>query len=132
MYHPTEKKNLTQLEVIELLTLLKDHSEQEVADHFGITHQAVNYYKQKYGVPVNMGKKERNIIIDRIIAQLEKDGTEPMSEKDYKKQESCIPKRFYFKCHTCGFTASENNIQGIRDHLDRCTVRHSLLTEQTI
>lgn len=123
MNHPTDKKNLTQLEVIELLTLLKTESENTIAKHMGRAQSTVHYYKKIYGAFTPE-------IIDRVILQLQRDDMD--SNIDYQKQFECTPKLIFFKCHTCGFVASENNIQGIRDHLDRCEVSHGVLTSQTI
>lgn len=126
MNQPTDKKNLTQLEVIELLTLLKDHTEQNIADHFGMTQPAVSYYRKKYGA-VNPK------VIDRVIIQLNKESVEYGLNVHYEKQDVCISKKFYFKCHDCGFVASENNISGILEHINRCKIKKvSLLTQQKI
>lgn len=125
MNHPTDKKNLTQLEVIELLTLLKTESENTVADHMGIAQSTVHYYKKKYDAFTPE-------IIDRAILQLERENIGDVVETNYRKQAECNPKTFYFKCHTCGFVASENNIQGIREHLDRCDKSRGLLIKQSL
>lgn len=120
-----KKRHLNSLEVIELLGLLKTHSQQEIADHFDISHQGVSYYKDRYDATTPLK-------IDRAIIQLQKDSNE-YAGVDYSKQSLCIPKTFYFKCHNCGFVASELNISGIIEHMERYEKKEiKLLTQQTI
>lgn len=124
MKDPT-KRHLNSLEVIELLTLLKTESHTTIAAHMDISVQTVRFYKRKYCAD----SPQR---IDQIVAQLYRESNEYMGI-DYEQQEICIPKKLYFKCHTCQFSASENNIQGILDHLGRHrSIEKKLLTEQTI
>lgn len=123
MQYPTDKKNLTQLEVIELLTLLKDHSEQEIADHFGMTHQAVNYYKKKYDA--------RSLyVIDRVILQLNKESIE--ESRNYKKQETCVHPHIFFKCPHCLKILGEKDAEQIIEIMKNHIKEQRLLTSQTI
>lgn len=127
MQSPTDKKNLTQLEVIELLTLIKDHTEQEVADHFGMTQPAISYYRTKYGAT-------NPKVIDRIILQLERDGMQDDLGVNYKKQETCTHPHIFFKCPHCKLILGEKDarrmIQILKTHLK--TLKEKKLVEQKI
>lgn len=116
---------MSSIEVVKLLTLLKTHTEEEIAEYFGITQPAVTYFKQRYDATTDAK-------IDKIVAILEKENSDVFGA-NYEDQEQCKPKRFYFKCHDCGFVASEKNIEGILAHIGRHEKKEiKLLTEQTI
>jgi hypothetical protein len=121
MYSPTEKhKNLTRLEVIELLGMLRSDTEIEIAEHFGVTHQTVSYYRRKYNADTPQ-------IIDKVIAQLEK-GEEDTVNHD--KRAACHHHHLVLKCSDCGQVHSEKDADKI---IEMATPNlRGKLTEQTI
>lgn len=125
MQYLIEKRNLKLLEIIEFLNLSKTYTTHELAVHFGITEQTVNYRKRKYGVADDK-------IIDRIIHQLEEESIEGQTEINYKKQETCLHPHIFFKCSHCKIIFGEKDAKKIIEILKIHIKDSKNLIEQTL
>lgn len=104
--------------VLEMLDWFEaEKSYKEIAEHFNISVNSVDYHKRKYNI-TNGNKDRIRIARLKINAELKESGN--FTKDQYANQAICIPTKFYFHCHDCQFTGSENNIDGIKDHLSRC------------
>lgn len=121
---PTSKELLI-LKKIEILNLLRDKTTNEVSVIVGIPLQSVRNYKAHF-------KAYSEEEIDRAIRILEDNLSTTPSIFNYDKQENCEPRRIYFHCYDCSFSATENNLKGIKEHIKRCKVNTKLLTKQSL
>ena len=104
---------LTGMEEIELLTLLKSYNLHETAEILGKPHHSIEYYRRKHQAYT---QDKINRAINKIEQSIQ---SKVLDEVDYEIQANCVPKTFNFTCFDCRFVASENNIAGIREHLDK-------------
>lgn len=122
------KKNLSILQIIELFMLREKYTldeVKEIAEHFGVTQQKILHYIKEYDATTPFKTEV-------VIKQLEEESLELLGI-NYAMQGVCVSKSCYFTCHTCKFTASERNIEGIIEHLTRAHCNPvTNLVEQTI
>lgn len=116
------------LEIIEFFMLRINYSSEElkeIASHFGVTQQKLLHYIKEYDATT---PEKTALAIIRLEIQ-----SDEILGVNYAKQAVCVLKSCIFVCHTCKFTASERNLEGILDHLTRAQCNPTTnLTQQTI
>jgi hypothetical protein len=120
MDRPPFEPVLTQVEIIDLLEFLKTKpSTGAITDKFGLPERTARRYKSKYSNNLDYHIKKLRLELSGELW-------------DYKQQEICEPDKISFKCHSCGFVASENNIPEIMEHLNRKLLSNSILFEKKL
>ena len=117
MPRPPRQRILTPQETIAILHRLNQQSFEEISEMYEIPVKQVKLIRIEHNAISE--EKTRNAIraIENKIAFKNSD---LIPKRDIEKQNKCIPKKIYFKCYTCNFVASENNLDGITEHLERC------------
>lgn len=112
---PLKVRGFTIIAKIEFLEYLRDYGAEQTKVKYEMSPKELKYLKQKH-------QAYDSDKINREIYKLENKltGTADFPPRDYPKQKVCIPQKMYFKCFTCGFTGSENNIEEVQEHIGRC------------